>query len=155
MLTSVPFIIIGVYFIAKKPTLAWSTIVIFGFSFIMGVVNLLDNRPNLIINEIGIYARSANRNYIVWELIEGAYPTVIAGQKFICLVIDKQFKPSQNRSMLYKSAVKLNEAIGAQEMNIYLGQIKNFDEQNLTRLIIKIAKAETAEKIELLNSYRP
>jgi hypothetical protein len=154
MLASVPFIMIGVYFIVKKTTLAWSIIVIFGLSFVMGIATLLDKRPNLIINEIGIYARSANKNYIVWELIQGAYPTVIAGQKFICLIIDKRFKPSQNRSMLYKSAAKLNEALGAQEMNIYLGQIKKIDAAKLTQFIIKMSKATTDQKIDLLNSYK-
>ncbi|MFD2586034.1 STM3941 family protein [Croceitalea marina] len=155
MLSCVPFIIVGIYFISKKPMLGWGSVVIFGFSFIMGIINLLDNRPNLIINEIGIYARSASRNYIVWELIQDAYFTTITGQKYICLIIDKRFKPSQTKGMLYRSAVKLNEAIGAQEMNIYLGQIKHIDEEKLTDLILKMSNADTERKAELLNSYTP
>lgn len=138
--------------ISDKPLFAWIPIGFFGLGFLLGVYNLLDKRPMIIINEIGIFDRSANQEFINWELIQDAYPININGQKFICLVVNEKFKPSRKKGVIYRSAVKLNEVIGAQELNIYLGQIKKIDEIKLTEFILEISKADKTTKAELIKT---
>jgi hypothetical protein len=145
-----PFVVLGIFILGKNPWIGWLSIGFFGLAYPLGIFNLLDKRPMLIINEIGIFDRSAHKEFINWELIKDAYPISISRQKFICLLVDEKFKPSKKKGLFYKSVVKLNEAIGAQELNINLGQIQKIDEVELTLFILKMAKATKTEKATLL-----
>ncbi len=146
------FVLLGIWLLPKEPLIGWSCIGFFGLAYPLGIYNLIDKKPMIIINEVGIYDRSANRDFINWELIHDAYPINISGQKFICLIIDEKFKPSRKKGVIYKSAVKLNEAIGAQELNIHLGQIKKIDEIKLTEFILEMSKADKNTKTELIKT---
>ena len=152
ILLCTPFVLIGIWMIADKPLLGWLCIGFFGLGYPLGNYNLIDRKPMIIINEIGIFDRSANSEFINWELIQDAYPINISGQKFICLIVDEKFKPSRKKGMIYKGTVKLNEAIGAQELNIHLGQIKKIDEIKLTEFILAMSKADKTTKAELIKT---
>ncbi|TDQ24020.1 hypothetical protein DFQ07_2559 [Tenacibaculum caenipelagi] len=144
------FVLLGIWLLPKKPLIGWSCIGFFGLAYPLGIYNLLDRKPMIIINEIGIFDRSTNQDFINWELIHDAYPINISGQKFICLIIDEKFKPLRKKGRLYKSTDKLNEAIGAQELNIHLGQIQKIDEIKLTQFILQMSRADKNTKTELI-----
>jgi len=138
--------------LTEKPLIGWFSIFFFGLGYPIGIFNLFDKRPMIIMNEIGIFDRSANADFINWELIQGGYPFDIKGQKFICLIIDEKFKPSKKKGLFHKSMVKLNEAIGAQELNIHLGQIQKINEDELTDFILQMSKANKSDKVELIKT---
>lgn len=152
ILLCTPFVLIGIWMLADKPLIGWLSIGFFGLGYPLGIYNLFDKRPMIIINEIGIFDRSANSEFINWELIQDAYPININGQKFICLIINEKFKPSRKKGVIYRSTVKLNEAIGAQELNIHLGQIQKIDEIKLTEFILEMSKADKTTKAELIKT---
>jgi hypothetical protein len=152
ILLCTPFVLIGIWMLADKPLIGWLSIGFFGLGYPLGIYNLFDKRPMIIINEIGIFDRSANSEFINWELIQDAYPININGQKFICLIINEKFKPSRKKGVTYRSTVKLNEAIGAQELNIHLGQIEKIDEIKLTEFILEMSKADKKTKAELIKT---
>lgn len=129
--------------------IVWLGIGFFGLGYPIGIFHLLDRRPQIIISEIGIFDRTANRDVINWEIIRDAYPINIHQQKFICLVVDEEFKPSRRKGVLYKQAAKLNEAIGAQELNISLGQIQ-VDVFELTEFILLMLNAIAVDRSNLL-----
>ncbi|GMN11210.1 hypothetical protein MTsPCn9_20850 [Croceitalea sp. MTPC9] len=145
-----PFVVLGIFILGKNPLIGWLNIGFFGLAYPLGIFNLLDRRPALILNELGIFDRSIHKDFINWELIKDAYPISINRQKFICLLIDEKFKPSKKKRLFYKSVAKLNEAIGAQELNINLGQIQKIDEVKLTLFILKMSKATKTDKATLL-----
>ena len=149
---STPFVLVGVWMAVTGANswLGWLSVAFFGFSFFMGIYSLFDRKPHIMINEVGIYARSLGRDFINWELIHGAYPTSIAGQPYICLIVDEAYKPSRKKGPLYKNAVKLTEMIGAQELNIHLGQIKKIDEIKLSAFIVAMSRAEPTNRAELM-----
>ncbi|WEK20717.1 MAG: hypothetical protein P0Y49_06145 [Candidatus Pedobacter colombiensis] len=129
--------------------IAWLNIGFFGLGYPVGIFHLLDKRPQIIINEIGIFDRTINNNIINWGVIKDAYPINIHQQKFICLVVDEEFVPSKKKGGLYKQTVKFSEAIGAQELNISLGQIE-IDVIKLTEFILLMIKATPVDKSNLL-----
>ena len=129
---------------------AWLNIGFFGLGYPVGLFHLFDRRPQIIINEVGIFDRTTNKDFINWEIIQDAYLIDIHKQQFICLVVDEKFKPSQNKSKLYQQTAKFNEAIGAQELNISLGQIK-IDPEKLTEFILLMRTATSSDKTGLLN----
>ena len=128
---------------------AWLNIGFFGLGYPVGLFNLFDRRPQIIINEIGIFDRTTHKDFINWEIIKHAYLIDIHKQKFICLVVGDTFKPSQSKSKLHQKTAKFSEAIGAQELNISLGQIK-INPKKLTEFILLMLTATKSDKTALL-----
>lgn len=48
---------------------AWLNVGFFGLGYPIGIFHLLDRRPQIIINEIGIFDRTINSDIINWEII--------------------------------------------------------------------------------------
>jgi len=152
ILLSSIFVSLGLWGIMKgnlPPWIAWISIGFFGLGYPVGLIHLFDRRPQIIINETGIFDRTTHMDFINWEIIQDAYPIDISGQKFICLVVDDQFKPSRKKGKRYQMTAKLNEAIGAQELNISLGQIR-IDVIKLTEFILLMRSATRSDKDELI-----
>jgi hypothetical protein len=121
----------------------------FGLGYPVGLFHLFDRRPQIIINEIGIFDRTTYKDFINWGVIQGAYPINISGQKFVCLVVDEQYEPSTKKGKLYKSVSNLSKEIGAQELNISLGQI-TVDEVKLTEFILTMINVTPENRQEKL-----
>jgi hypothetical protein len=145
------FVAIGLWGImTDMPSwIAWFIIGFFGLGYPVGLLHLFDRRPQIIINEIGIFDRTTHKDFINWEIIHDAYPIDIYNQKFICLVVDEQFIPSKKKGKIYRKTAKFNEMIGAQELNLSLGQIR-IDVSKLTEFIILMRSAKKSDKMELI-----
>lgn len=153
---SIPFVVIGVWMIIQEPAgttdyiMGWLCTSFFGLGILVGIFQSFDRRPQIIINEIGIWDRTTNQDQIKWEQIIDAYPLDIFGQKFISIVSDDTFifkkKP-------YKWAAKINKEIGAQNLNLHLGQI-NIDVNKLTELIHKLTNAEKKDRQQIIQSFK-
>jgi hypothetical protein len=120
-LLSAPFIAIGIWMITKVDSsetdriMGWIVTCFFSLALPVGLFHLFDKKPQVIINEIGIYDRTTHNEFINWEIIQDAYPINIYGQHFICLLVPENFRPSKRKGLFYKSVAKLNEELGAQE----------------------------------------
>ena len=88
---------------------------------------------------------TTNQGIINWEYILDAYAIKIYSQKFIALVLDENFETNVHQ---YKWAARLSEGIGAQKVNLSLGQIK-IDAEGLTSFILLMSR-EGTNKDELL-----
>jgi len=157
LLLATPLIIIGIWLIMREGSnstdliMGWIGTLFFGLAIPIGLFHLFDKRPQIIINEFGIFDRTTHHEFINWEIIKDAYPINISGQHFICLLVPEDFKPSKKKGKLYKSVAKLNEQIGGQELSIQLGQIK-MNPLKLTDFIIAMAHAEKNKKAELIKT---
>ncbi len=129
----------------------WMGILLFGACYPIGLFMLLDRRPQIIINEIGIYDRNLGNNTINWEIINEAYISEISGQKFICLEVDNSFVPSRTKGKIYRSLVKLNKELRFQELNIAIGGV-NADPEKLLRLICLMINAGKPDRGGLLTN---
>ncbi|HXD91666.1 MAG TPA: STM3941 family protein [Bacteroidia bacterium] len=139
----------GILYSDMPAWMAWLNIGFFGLGYPVGLFHLFDRRPQIIINEIGVFDRTTHKDFINWEIIKHAYLIDIHKQKFICLVVNDAFKPSQSKNKLYKKTAEFSEAIGAQELNISLGQIK-IDPKKLTEFILLMLTATKPDKTALL-----
>ena len=129
--------------------MGWFGTIFFGLGIPVALFHLFDKRPQIIINDIGIFDRTTNQKTINWEIIENAYLANIHGQKFICLVVNEKFEPSKQKGKWFKRTVRLNKALGFQELNISLGQIK-IDEAKLRDFILKMSQADHPQRKEIL-----
>ena len=135
--------------------LCWTCIIFFGSGVCLSLFNIVDRRPQIIINEVGIYDRMSTKEFVNWEVIWDAYPINISRQEFICLVIDDDFKPSNSKSKFYKKVVELNELFGAQEVNIAVSQL-SVKPSVLLSFVKKIIenKNNDSEKGKLLLNFK-
>lgn len=146
----------------------WFGLCFFGLGIPIGVFNLLDRRPEIIINNEGIFNRmtygtfnkSDSKGIVKWDMIEDAYLKVNQGryrglplskQKTICLVYNENTKTALNN----KTSGKLSHAMGYADYNIILMHLKKLDEQKLLNFIKAMIHADSATKQKLLLSYEP
>jgi hypothetical protein len=147
------FVIGGLFMLTKTDTPTWVwylNIGFFGLGYPVGLFHLFDRRPQIIINEIGIFDRTTYKDFINWDVIRDAYPIDISGQKFVCLVVDEKYEPSTKKGKVAKSFSNFSKEIGAQELNISLGQI-TINEIKLTEFIltmINVAPENRKEKLK-------
>ena len=127
----------------------WFNICFFGLGYPVSLFHLLDRRPQIIINEIGIFDRTTYKDFINWQVIHDAYPINISGQKFISLIVDREYEPSARKGKFYKTMADFSREIGAQELNISLGQIV-IDEIKLTQFIKTMIHARPESRKEKL-----
>ena len=120
-----------------------------GLGIPVGLFQLFDKRPQIIINENGIWDRTTNQNEVKWEQIQGAYPLDIYGQEFISLVVDDTFVFKRKQ---YKWAAKINEAIGAQKLNLHLSQLR-IDKNKMTSFIQEMTETEKRNRPSIIKKY--
>lgn len=153
---TIPFVAIGIWMILREQPwtfdyiMGWISTCLFGLGILIGLLQTFDRRPQIILNENGIWDRTTNQDEIKWEQIIEAYPLDIFSQKFICIITDKTFifKKKQN-----KWAAKINKKVGAQQLNLHLGQI-NIDVNTLTELINDLSKANKEDRRRLIQSFK-
>lgn len=152
---SIPFIAIGFFAISKEVVgttnyiMGWLCICFFGLGIPIGLFQTFDRRPQIIITENGIWDRTTKQDEFKWEQIERAYPLNIHQQKFVSLKLDKSFVIKKK---LYKWAGKLNKAVGAQEINLHISQLK-IDENKMADFINEMKKAKRENRDEIIKKY--
>lgn len=145
------FIILGVFMLAKSDSrlVEWSAIIFGLLGLLTGVFHLVDKRPQIIINEIGIFDRTTHKDFINWEIIRDAYLVGSYGQKFICLIISEEFEPSKKKGNLSKKIVQVSKSMGFQELNISLGQIR-INEKRFGEFIVSMTRANKMDRNEII-----
>jgi hypothetical protein len=152
MLICLPFILMGLWLAYNQHNLiGWLCTGFFGLGIPVGLVNLFDRRPQIIINETGIFDRSAYKDFVNWDIIEHAYWNTTYNERFVCLIVKPEFKH------LIKGKTRLravSKAMGYEEINISLGAIRNIDHEKLTGLIVNLANANPAQRSNLIKETK-
>ncbi|SHJ21539.1 STM3941 family protein [Flavobacterium terrae] len=150
-----PFVLIGFWMISEKQNgtfdyyMGWFITSFFGLGIPISIFTLFDNRPQIIINENGIWDRTTKQTEIKWEQIKESYLIDIYNQKFISIVVDETFVFKKNT---FSKLNKLNKYIGAQELNLNLSQIK-IDENKLTDFINTIRISEKSIRNNQIQNF--
>ena len=145
---SAVFVVLGIWGVMRDGNsafeiiMAYLIIFLFGLGIAVGFFHLFDRRPQIIINENGIWDRTTNLDLIKWELIQNAYPINIYGQIFISLKLDESLEVKVKQ---YKWATYLSNKMDAQKINLSLGQIK-IDYKRLNDFILKMTQLEQSER---------
>lgn len=152
---TIPFIVIGVWLITRVESslidriMGWIGVSFFGLGIPIGIFHLFDRRPQIIISEDGIWDRTNNQDEIKWDQIKDAHSLYIYGQKFITLKTDKSFKFKRKQ---YIWALKLTKAVGAQELNLHLGQV-NMNSNKLASFIKEMIQSNKENRKFIIDKY--
>jgi len=146
------FVIAGIFLLGQPNTsklMAWLCILFFGTGIPLGLFQLLDRRPQIIINELGVFDRTVHQDFINWDIIHDAYLVRMHQQQFICLVVDEQFEPSKSKSKFGQKMARLSKAIGFQELNINVGNV-DVDAERLLAFILAMRTADQPNRETLI-----
>ncbi len=152
LLPSSLFVVAGVFLLNQPNTskfMAWSCILFFGMGIPLGLFQILDRRPQIIINELGIFDRTIHKDFINWEIIHDAYMISVHKQKFICLVVDERFEPSRAKGKFGQKMASLSKAMGFQELNVNVGNVQ-VDVERLLELILAMRSADKPNREALI-----
>lgn len=168
ILLSLPFVAISLYsilthtIIMPQP-LNWLMLFLFGLGVSIGIFNLLDTRPEMILNEKGIFDRLSysifdkdeNKGFIAWDSIEDAWihsyhgrspqGIPISKQEFICIKLNKKVALKIKKR-------KLSKSLGLGDFNIPLMNLKKFDQQRFLSLIMEMQNSDIHQKENLLRN---
>lgn len=153
---AIPFVVIGIWMISQASLgatdyiLGWICTCFFGLGIPVGLFQAFDRRPQIIITENGVWDRTIKQDEIKWEQIIEANTLEIFDQKYISLVTDDTFIFKKKQ---YKWVSKMNKAVGAQQLNLHLGQI-TVDENQLADLINKLSKTQKEDREKLIQEFK-
>jgi hypothetical protein len=137
------FVAIGIWMLSDPETerfWAWCCIGFFGLGVPVSLFNMFDRRPQIILDEAGVFDRTTFKNVISWDVIQDAYLLDINRTKFICLIVDKQFEPSRKKGRFMRGFTRMGKSLtGAQELNINLSAV-SVDEVKLGQFILEMAR---------------
>jgi hypothetical protein len=156
MLICSPFVVIGFLMLGQPDApqwAAWFSILFFGLGYPLGIYQLFNRKPQLTLNEIGIFAPAIHHDFINWEIIRDAYVAEVYRQQFICLVLDEQFEPSKRKGKLRQHLADLNKELGFQELNIPLTSLA-VDAVKLATFILVVQAAAMPEREFLFKQAR-
>lgn len=157
IILSLPFIIIVIRDLMNghkiQPIwLDWVALCFFGMGIPFGIFNLLDKRPQVIINEHGVFYK-AYKDFAEWRYIKDVYYKSFKNyaneQKYICLVLDQSALPDIQKK--FKNAIGF---LGLADYNISLTEVQKIDEQKLITLIKAMVNANDDEKNRLLTEFK-
>ena len=157
LLGSGAFVALGIILLQQPDTsqpMAWACICFFGLGIPAGIFQLLDRRPQIILNELGIFDRTTYKGFINWDVIQDAYLMNVHGQKILCLVVPAAFEPSRTQGVVGQSLAQLSKALGFQELNIPLGMIR-IDEVRFTQFLLAMTQAQRPDRQKALATYQP
>lgn len=146
------FVAAGIFILSAgkaSPVMAWLTIIFFGLGIPLALFQLFDRRPQIIVSEIGIFDRTAHKDFINWEIIKDAYIVKVQQESFICLVVPEEFEPSNQKSSFKKRMAGLSKAIGFQELNISLGNL-NVNAEIMAEFILTMRSADRVSRQSLI-----
>lgn len=145
LFVSVGFVATGVFLVKTADTTfetwaGWPAIIFFGAAIPLFVWQIIDRRPRLTIDDLGINDRTMGVGLIPWSEITDAYVRSIGGNNFICLVVRDPEMWVAKFSAAKRAMIKTNKALGFTELNVNLSGT-GAQPQEVHELILKLSAA--------------
>ena len=156
ILVSSGFLAFALFILATvdAPTWTWYlSIGVYGLVYPVQLFHLFDRRPQIVINEIGIFDRRTCKDFINWDVIQRAYPfDVLALGGYVCLIVDDKYLPSIKKAQVDRP-FRIFPEIGAHQIDISVGHI-GMDEVKLAEFILAMIKLGPENRKEKLKHRR-
>ena len=125
ILVSSVFVVGALYFLATvdAPTWAWYlSIGVYGLVCPVQLFHLFDRRPQIVINEIGIFDRRTCKDFINWDVIQRAYAMDVMVGGYVCLIVDNKYLSSIKKAQVDRP-FRIFPEIGTHQIDISVGHI--------------------------------
>ena len=132
-------------------TAGWSFIILAGLCLIFGIGTWFDRKPYLILTENGITELSVIREEIEWKAIRQVSDFYYRGQFFVCLLIDREYKPTLIYPTWFHRFDRWYELQNVKAIYIRTG-ILEINSAQLIRMINSLRKADFITRTKLLQT---
>jgi hypothetical protein len=128
LLVALAFVFGGVFILLvghdlRATLTGWSSIVFFGACAAVFVVQLLDARPRVVIDDAGVFDRSLRVGVIPWREILGAEVREAAQNRFIALRLRDPHKFTSRLGAVHRGLAQTNTALGFEPLNLNLSAV--------------------------------
>lgn len=149
---SVLLIIAGLLIVhyTDKNVIGWSIFILSVLFCILGISNLFDKKPYILLTENGITELSSVKEEIEWNAILQADDFFYRGQYFIRLLMNRNYKPTLIQPTWFYRFDRLYEKEGVKAIFIRMS-LYEVNALKLTQFIRLMMKADTERRKELLN----
>jgi len=124
LLGACAFVAGGVFLLLKgDPEARWAgiaAIVFFGGCALVAIRQLVDRRPRLVVDDVGVLDRTLGVGRIPWEEIVGADWVSLNGHHFICLLLRDEAHWLVKLSPLQRRLASANRGLGFGSINLNL-----------------------------------
>ncbi len=131
----------------------WIVIVCGGLGYPVALFQLFDRRPLMRINEIGIFDRTQNKDFINWDIIQDAYIASVRKEKFICLIINQDVTGFKKSGKFRRTMEEIAIGMGFQKLNLSIG-FTDVEAEKMLEFILAMRHAKKAERIILLPTWK-
>ncbi|MBS1531424.1 MAG: hypothetical protein JSU01_14045 [Bacteroidetes bacterium] len=144
ILMGLPLVLACVFLLSKNDShrnMEWFGICFFGLTIPIGIFNLFDRQPRLIINEEGIYIRIIGfKDFINWDVIKDA--------------IYKERTTQDQYSWIKQKFLSITfdpgDSADPKNVSIYLNSLQKIDGQKLADVVNQMAHSDTNARRQLL-----
>lgn len=145
------FAVMGWLFLkyADNAVAGWCFIILAGFCLVYGIGIWFDRKPYLILTEKGITELSVVREEIEWDAIRRVGDLYFRGQFFVCLLVDRDYKPGLIAPTWFNRLDRLYASENVKAIFIRPG-ILEINSARLLRMIKNMMKADSNTRIALL-----
>lgn len=131
-------------------TAGWCLVILSGLCLIYGIGIWFDRHAYLVLTETGITEMSVVREEIEWDAIRRVGDLYFRGQFFVCLLVDKDYKPDLIPSTGFSRFNRLYASEGVKAVYIRPG-ILQINSARLIRIIESMMTADLGTRRELLH----
>ena len=151
MLGSLAFVALGIFLIragdTDEPWIGWATVIFFGAGIPIFARQILDMRPRITVNDVGVVDRTLGVGIIPWMEIESAYVKSVKNIDFICLKVRNADAWLEKMPGFKRKMTSANLALGFEVLNLNLSGLK-IDTDELFALVQSHLVNSTACQIQ-------
>lgn len=127
------------------------SILFFGLGMLLGLFQILDYRPQMIITKNGIWDRTSIKEELKWSQIKEIIPIKMYEETFLSVQTDDTYVVPRKKNKLF---LKLNSLFGFHDQNINIGNLK-INNVELLRLLYQAVDADEKKRQELILNFNP
>ncbi len=129
-----------------KEVIGWSLIVLSVLLLVLGIGTFFDRKPKIILTSKGITETSTIREEIEWDAIRQVDEFFYRGQYFICVLIDRNYKPGVLfPTWFYRfDRIYAHEGVKALFISVNLLDVNS---NRLLQIIRKMKEADDREEV--------
>ncbi len=123
---SIGFVLGGLFMLhtGGNPAVAWMSIIFFGSGIPLFIFQMLDTRPKLVINDMGITDRRNRAGTVPWSNIQSVFTKNVGKQTFLCVRMKDENMFINKLSPMQKNLVEINRGLGFTPFSIGLSQLR-------------------------------
>jgi hypothetical protein len=125
LVVSLAFVAVGLWSVRDRKWMGLAPAIFFGGCALVFIRELLDTRPRIVIDDVGVFDRTLKVGVISWDDILDAEGLSKSGQPFIALRLRNEAKYTDRLSPGYRRLVQLQHAIGFATLNLNLSTLSS------------------------------